>query len=236
MLKDLLAFFSDRVIDIAVPFGFANIAGIQAGAVPRNFSLLRYQQALRMRDLPERWSSLNDDDWRPGLGDYLGPMHYRYAVCRLKENYSRTLSENIERRSKATLLLKRILALTVNRFCPVATSMGASGPIDLGLFEADGGSCRILSEEEELQLEDLRRMVRFFSLFAQVCRCEARCVGTLRRFLGELKKKMDFVDPTEREKDLRGVLSYLLCIGEDLFAFYLFLWELVFTADLDARG
>lgn len=234
MLRDPISLFSEGVVDIAVPFGFANVAQIQIGVPPKDFNLGRYQQALRMRDLPERWSSLNDDDWRPGLGDYLGPMHYRYAICRLREDYSQTLAENAESRGQMSLLLRRVIALTVNRFSPVSLSFGSNGPIDLGLFELESGGCKILADEEELRLEDLQRMVRFLSLFAMVCRCEARHAGTLGRFLSELKKKMDFVDPPEREKGVMDVLSNLLYVGEDLFAFYLLLWELVLSADSNA--
>jgi hypothetical protein len=231
-LQDLVSVFSSNTMDTAVAVAFANIAQVTAGiASPNGFDLKRYHQSLRELDLPERWSSLNDDDWRPGIGDYLGPMHYRYAIRQMRENYTQTLVENGQKRGKVLALLKRVRTFTLCRFASIPLTFHDT--IDLGLFETDDMSCRIMSEYEELRQEDLQEMVRFLSLFAQVCRCEARYPETLNRFFYVLKEKMDFAHRSEREKDLKSILSYLLYLGEDLFAFYLLLWELVFTADME---
>ncbi|HYA39910.1 MAG TPA: hypothetical protein VEF34_01295 [Syntrophobacteraceae bacterium] len=231
-LCDLIGTFESGAMDLAIMGAFANAAEINRGRAPEGFDLTRYRTTLKMTDLPEKWSALNDDDWRPGLGDYLGPMHYRYAICRTKGNYTQTLDENADRRGNALRLTKRLIAFTLNRFASAVPNLGASGAIDLGLFDTHTERCRIIPEHEEMQNEDLQGIVRFLSLFAQICRCEPRHPGTLERFFRKVKEKMDLSDPANKEKDLRGILSYLLNIGEDLFAFYLLLWELVFSAEL----
>lgn len=234
---NLVTTFSNEVVDMAAASGFANFAHVAAGAaLPKGFDLSRYGAALRARDFHERWSALNDDDWRPGAGDYLGPMHYRYAICQTRANYDRSLAENSLRRGRAISLLRRVRNLTLRSFAPAVPAFGTNGFIDLGLFETDGNPCRLQSDTEELHKEQLQWMVRFLSLFAQVCRLEARQRGVLGRFFDHLKERMEFAEPVRKDEELKGVLSYVLYLGEEIFAFYLLLWELVFTADLDVRG
>jgi len=232
-LDDLREVLSRNEVDLgAVLSGFGNFADVARGtSPPKNFDLMRYKAALVSLDLPERWSALNDDEWRPGEGDFLGPMHYRYAVCSMRDTYGEVLVENGVRRGNTLRLLNRVAAFTLGRYIDLPANL-RNGPIDLGLLQFESGSCRLEPEHEELKREDLEKMTRFLSLFAQVCRVEPRRPGTLDRFLDDLRGRLDIPDAKEREKDLRGVLSYLLYVGGEVFAFYLLLWEFVFNADL----
>ena len=99
--------------------------------------------------------------------------------------------------------------------------------IDLGLFDGEDINTELISDEEAQKRENLISTIRFLSLFAQICRSESRCEGSLVKFFAAIKQ-LNFTDNTARK-----ILSYLLYIGEDIFSFYLLLWELAFTADCD---
>ncbi len=234
--NDPVRVFSAGIVDDAVLGGFANPAGIIGGESPRGFDFTRYLEAMRMRDLPERWSALNDDNWQPGLGDYLGPMHYRYCITRLKFTYTRTFGENLGRHGKALTLLRKVKTFSFAGLSRRHVPENGCTVTDLGLFETENGLGRLLSESDQQQAEDLQAIVRFLALFAGVCRFEARHPGILKRFLYEIREKMEFSEPADRERDLRGILSYLLYVGEELFAFYLMLSELIFVTDEKEEG
>ena len=74
-------------------------------------------------------------------------------------------------------------------------------------------------------------MIQFLSVFAQVCRHDVRNPGVLQSFIHKLSGQV-----ANGLNELQGVLGYLLFIGEDIFAFYLLLWEVVFQADMDSIG
>lgn len=78
--------------------------------------------------------------------------------------------------------------------------------------------------------EHLQGLVRFLCLFAGVCRLEVRQPGALEAFTRETLAKTDFT-----LGDFKNALGFMLYIGEDLFGFYLLLWELIYCADVDGR-
>jgi len=97
----------------------------------------------------------------------------------------------------------------------------------LGLVDGQSDDEIALLSDEDAQLrENYLGMIGFLSLFAQVCRYEARHLGILDRFINTLGSQAKM-----NATDVERTLGYLLFIGEDIFSFYLLLWEIVFQAD-----
>jgi len=218
-ISDPMGALQDNLLHaLGVIGGFANAALVMRGSPPKEFRLDLYRQALLGTGLSDDQKFRWDEEWQPGPGDYLGPRHYRHAVCKLEDRYLETLPGNEER-------LGRLITFLNNETTPLL-SLYASGtsPVDLGLLDT---ACKVFAEPEEVQRENLQRILRFLALWAYVCRKNAREPNILERFLRDVKIRL--AQPSE----LKGMLSYLLYVGEDVFAFYLLLWELVFTCDLD---
>jgi hypothetical protein len=214
-----------RDFDVAPLLAFSNALQIDCqNACPFGFTLNAYRQALIACDLYETRYLIFRDDWHPGKGDYLGPLHYRYAWQAFHAYYTQSLTGNDRRRGYALRISKwaRMHLGELNTHgLPFHIRQGSIGIGSLDEIPND-------EPDEVAQLrENLTNMERLISLFAQVCRWEARCPGAVSEFMHWLPD-----DPEVKEL----VLAYLLFIGEELLAYYLLLWELVLTADHDLRG
>lgn len=205
-------------------FGFGNVMAMQHGTPPKDFSMDRLRAALGMRNIDDAWSLLSDEDWRPVEGDYLGPVHWRYAFSALSNRYRRTLLGNQRRRGWALQLLRSTWNASLADF---ATGLPAHLDVARGLGELHGGS----AEPEDQTVLNLLDFDRFLCLFAGVCRWEARMPGTLDAWCARLGTAA-----LPDDESLEMALGYLLHIGRECFEFYLLLWELVFAADWDTLG
>ncbi len=228
-LNQLLDIYLNNHFDMASLMGFSNAFTVHSqGEFPKKFNMAQYQAALISRDLSDRWRLLNDDQWHPASGDYLGPMHYRYALMMLKASYRDSLATNSYRRGRLLNLVRAMNSAKIDKFVDDARLIRFTKQIDLGLFEDDDQLPA--SDEIEQEKEHLRNIIRFVSLFAQVCRCETRRKGVMNCFFSDIKQRIQAFDAAA----LKATLCYMLYICEDIFAFYLLLWELIFTADYDA--
>jgi len=229
-LADFMGVIRQQDIDVALPGGFANFAMVAVGqAEPEKFSLVRYQEFFTSRDFEERRRLLNSDQWLPGKGDFLGPMHYRFAFAKLRKKFAGNQIVESEIRGKALSVVRK-----VSDFQP-SIYAGDSSYTNFDRYalnylqpEIDPEN-DVLTDEEAVQWEHLHHIECFLSLFAHACRCDARfrdkVLPALERLLME---NFDF-----QYRDLKKIIGYLLFLGEELFAFYLLLWEAVFTADCD---
>lgn len=228
-LSDLYELFSDNEVDPAILFSFSNAMDVVTQQkCPQGFSLAMYKDAIKQRDINERWRLLNDDQWIPTQGDLLGPMHYRFALTRFQDAYKNSLVTNPGRRGKALFLARKLYNRSLKDFTDNPRFSSLGGDIDLGLFDYEAIQPEYVSDDIAMDRENKLQMIRFLSLFAQICRYEARENESLDSLMSEIITRCEF-----SYKDFSKALGYLIGLGEDLFAYYLLLWELVFTADCD---
>lgn len=226
-MGDLVRAFSSGDLEVAALFGFSNAREVSTqNAKPQSFSFDTYKMGLMARNFPEKNHLLYDDQWLPGSGDYLGPIHYRFAVMKLKEAFENNLIIASLIRGKAINMVQAFSSKHIDCYCSDAGLTDFSHTIDLGLWEKVEENPQDLSEEATTLREHYTGMIRFLSLFAQVCRMESRQPGSIDSFLYSFGKI-----PQLSEKECQQSLAFLLYAGEDLFAFYLLLWEMIFTAD-----
>lgn len=195
---------------------------------PQGFSLAQYKAAIKQRDVNDRWRLLNDDQWIPDQGDLLGPMHYRFALSRFQEAYGNSLTVHSRSRGRALFLSRKFGSSNLKDFTSDGRVPPIGSDIDLGLFDYEVIQPEYIADDIAMDRENKLQMIRFISLFAQVCRYEAREKGPLALFISDTIKRCEF-----SYKDFCKSLGYLIGLGEDLFAYYLLLWEVVFTADCD---
>lgn len=220
--------FSQGVFDGIMVFSFSNNPAIMKGAEPKGFSMKSYVKVLSLEDISSRVGVLYQEDWLPGSGDFLGALHYQWAVKKFKDNYIRTIDGNNFRRTTALGLIKSCSRQATAALCNEALP-DSFKQFSLGLLDSLGSDEVDLFTDEEAQLrENYLDMIHFLSIFAQVCRHDARTPGVLKLFIDELGGQVE-----NGANELHGVLGYLLFIGEDIFAFYLLLWEIVFQVDWD---
>ena len=166
----------------------------------------------------------------PGEGDYLGAMHYQYALSKLKSAYDEIITINAERIGRimgiAGYFSSKRLSDYHHDCCPAHLCK------DIHLALLDGTLNTELMPDEELQnRENMCHIIHFISLFAQICRMESRCSGSLKAFMLDIAKYLQnygFAD-----EYYRRVLGFILHVGEDMFLFYLLLWELALRCDYD---
>jgi len=217
-MKDgILNLFAENVLNQIFAVGYSNIHNMMRGAEPYQFSMKNYREAIMANDLTERMRLLSDDDWVPGKGDYLGALHYLYAMGKLQQRYTDTMAGNDLRRGKALFLCHSMR----NYQIPNLANCLANKPSHLGLISPQTQDDLTVGQEHILQID------RFLSFFAKLCRWESRNKGNLDQFIANANQ----VVGGERLFEL--TLGYLLHIGKDLFSFYLMLWEAVLITDYD---
>lgn len=214
MQHGLLPLFHEAILHQIFAVGYLNVHQIMQGAEPRQFDMRTYKDALKQHDLTDRMRLLKQDDWLPGDGDYLGALHYLYALEKLEQGYQDTLTGNEHRRGKALFLCRSLQHYPI----PGLPTHLAKGMTHLGYFMNDDGNLQIL---QQFILE----ISQFLSLFARICRWEARNSGCLGSFITQAKNIVG--EPNQFE----SVFGYLLYIGKEIFGFYLLLWEAVLRTD-----
>jgi hypothetical protein len=222
----LCQLFTQQHIEQTLAIGFDNVMRMQQGTPPCGFSLKRYRAALGARNIDDAWSRLSREDWRPTEGDYLGPVHWRYALGTMQRRYRATLAGNEARRGWAMRLVRAVRSRPLACLAP---------GIPAHLHDADGLGLMITMPADgwDQEQENLLLIDRMLCLFASVCRWEARGAGPLTAWQQTLRHGLlpDF-DVQAQEQ----AIGYLLYVGRDVFEFYLMLWELVFAADVDAAA
>ncbi|AXW64659.1 hypothetical protein CJO94_24130 (plasmid) [Ralstonia solanacearum] len=208
------------LVHVAAASGFSNLSEMMAGGSPRGFKLDLYVEALRqMGESIEDSFRLEDDSFRPAKGDWLGPVHYRFAMRALELAYEDSLAGNEIRRGQAIGLCRfakqKVPVFPRNYHSRVAGSSPIVTPWQTDEDES-------LPEEVAQRGQNLEQIAHLISLLAFHCRLEARNVGELARFIGVLHGGGIPVEPS---------LTYILQIGEAMFAYYLLLWELVQIAE-----
>jgi hypothetical protein len=218
----VLPLIFDQTLNNMLGGAFSNLAEMQQGLSPKDFSLERYQASLKLEDVSEKLRLLRQHEWQPGDGDYLGALHYRFATEQLSQAFHASMSGNKYRRGKA-LALCRALNIIPLQGVPSHLMVGP-GVIDL--------STGIYDEEYRPSVEEdhLKDIIRFLSQYARACRWEIRVPGTLEQIQQKACQHLG------SKEDFDLVLCYLLLLGKDVFMFYLLLWESAFKTDVDHLG
>ena len=204
----------------AAAMGFSNFPAITRGQAPRNFSLDVYCDALRQIALTASdMARLEESNFEPEAGDYLGPIHYRYAKSRLLVCYEHTLDGNGIRRGQGINLsgyAKKVMP-TLNGM--VLKRLKGSRPhVDPWPQVPNDG----VAEEQAQSQENLSNIQHFLSLLALHCRASARSYESLPTFQSTLNAS---------GLPVGACLAYLLQVGDSLFAYYLLLWEVVLSGE-----
>lgn len=208
------------LIHLSAASAFENFAKMAQGAKPYGFSLDKYVEALRQTNDPLGVSlKLENDAYRPGAGDWLAPVHYKFSWRALEAAYERTLGGNEIRRGQAIGLCrffrKRFPSFNEDYHHRL---VGKSPHIDPWPLPEDES----LPPEIAQRRENLAEFAHLLSALAYHCRLGARQPAQLDEFMSLLKTSEIPVAPC---------LTYLLQIGEAMIAYYLLLWELVQKAD-----
>lgn len=217
MKYGLLPLFHEGVLNQIFAFGYQNVGKIiSQGEKPSQFNMKEYKNALMMNDLTNRIRLLRQEDWLPGDGDYLGALHYLYALGKLEERYQDTLTGNQHRRGTGLFLCRAMQHYPI----PNLPTHLSTGITHLGYFTQDDNN---LTDMQQFIME----IAQFLSLFAKICRWAARNNGCLSQFITCARSHV------EGAHQLESTLGYLLYIGKEIFGFYLMLWEAVLRTDYD---
>lgn len=201
--------------------GFSNFPAVARGSNPHAFTLAGYADALQQVDGGQAdLIRLEEAGYVPGAGDYLGPLHYKYAMSCLDAAYENSLGGNEIRRGQAIGLCRHIRKEMPGVHESFLARLKGTRP------HVDPWSCpeESMTSEQAQKQETLANMLHFLSLLALSCRASARSPEPLQVFTATLKSA---------DIPVEGCVSYLLQIGEAFFAYYLLLWELVLTSEQD---
>lgn len=229
--QGLTALFQDGVFDPIAAAGFGNFVQMQTqGAEPVGFQLNHYRTALEVQQVSERLRLLNQEDWQPSGGHYLGALHYLYATQQLHEAYRQTLgghdaddpTGNHWRRGQALHLAQQLRRYNIQDFVQAVPAHWVMNgvPDSLGLLH------HISTTQDEQEQENLEDFIHALSLLAQVCRWETRQAGALEKFTKTCDALLE-----NQANTTRLAWTYLFFIGEAVFGFYLLLWEMAIMAE-----
>ena len=213
------AVFGD-LLHLCVAMGFSNFPAIARGAAPKNFSVESYVQALRQVESSSfDFVRLEDSTFMPDSGDFLGPIHFRWAKVRLKASYENTLDGNSIRRGQAIGL-----CLYFRKVMP--TINGAAFPRLKGIRPYiepwPVTDDEFMSSDVAQQNENLANIQHFLSMFALHCRAAERNPNSLKSLMTTLKAS---------ELPVEACIAYLLQVGDSFFAYFLLLWEVALKGE-----
>src|SRR5690606_25095541 len=98
------AVFPDLINPVAA-MGFANCPEVMRGGKPNGYSLPNYLAAIRETgSVASDLYRLEDSGFTPVPGDFLGSLHYKYALRKLEESYDLCRSGNDLRLGQVILL------------------------------------------------------------------------------------------------------------------------------------
>lgn len=207
------------LIHPAAASAFSNFAAIMRGDTPNGFYLEQYCIALKQTSHPiEDAFKLENDNFQPGDGDWLGPVHYKFAMRSLESNYERTLGGN-EVRGQALNMCKFIKQQVPLFNGDTNPRLQGKQPHFNPWAVADDG---LLDDSIAQRNENLALFGHGISLMAYHCRLASRSPEKLQPFINKLNAS---------GMPVENCLSYLLQTGEALFGFYLLFWEFVIRAE-----
>ena len=207
-----------ETLHLAAASGFSNLSEIGRGGMPRDFRFDHYVDALRsLSDSVADASTLETEGFRPRNGQWLGPVHHKFAIRSLETAYERSLSGNEIRRGQAMGLCRHVS----QRIPSIPPGFGNLGGLPTVVAPWPRKDDESLPDELLQRNQNLDQIEHLLSLLAFHCRAGARKRDALQPFLNVLHGSSSPVESS---------LAYLLQIGDALFAYYLLLWELVHNA------
>lgn len=193
---------------------------------PRSFILAAYRQALSMTQLEDAYR-LDDERFLPGPGELLGPVHLAHAWRDLERGYAASVPMPSARKALAVALARSAhQRYSVFDESVPAGLRGQPVVIRLKSFKSED-----VDEAEQQRQETMVRIATVCGLLAWHCRLEVRREGSLKLLmlnLHVLRKRIEV--PGNGVVDC---IAYYLHVAPALFAYYLLLWELVLTVELD---
>lgn len=199
-LERPLVHFPAHVVHSFVAVGFG-LERMIANNPPAAFDFGAYRQVLLSSPLPQSFPR----DWLPADSELLGRVHYQASWERMRDRYRETLSGNDARRQHGMRLCRE-----VERKEPVQA-------LCLRRLE------RKFDESESVEEGLLHAIECFLSLLAKKCREDSYAPGVL----ADYQRRLQLMLVTGNESfPLSQILSLVLQLGGDLFAFYLLLWDL----------
>lgn len=206
---------------------FKNLAEVMHGRRPKGFQLSTYREALQQTTLDCAYQ-LDDELFLPKEGDLLGPLHLAHAWRDLERRFV-TCQLMPSRRKSAAVALARALQRHETAF-DQAVPAGLRGQSLLLWLRRP--TANELDEGEQLKLEHMEYIAQACAWLAWYCRLEMRSEGALNTFHAKLVTLRNQVEiPGMQVSDC---LAYYLQVAPAMFSFYLLLWELVLTVELDA--
>ena len=213
---DMHSLFGTKLHNAAV-MGFTNLPEVMRGGKPKGFSLSNYSAAIASMLAGENLYRLDEEGYRPSPGDYLGPLHYIYATRQLEIAYDRmpTIYQSI--RGQAINLCRHLRRQMPNLTRDDSPNL-AGQPPHIQPWPGDDA----LPDHLAQRAEDLANIAQFLSWYAYHSRLEAKRPGSQEELLSKFNSL---------GIQLNKPLTYLLQVGDALFAYYLLLWELIITAE-----
>lgn len=214
------------VLHPAAATPFVNLPEVVRGLRPKGFNLGKYREALRQTKL-EGVYQLEDELFMPREGELLGPLHLAHAWRDLERGLvaSQLMPNN---RKSAALALARKLGLHRGNFDQSAVGGLRGQPLLLKLGAQPGDQS---DDAEQLKWEQMEHIAIACALLAWYCRLERRQEGALRGFhslLASLRQQIEVPGAT-----VSDCIAYYLQVAPAMFSFYLLLWELVQTVELE---
>ena len=214
------------IIHPCAAMAFKNAAEVTRGRRPREFELAKYRVLLTQMQ-PQSIDRLDDELFLPANGDLLGPLHLAHSWRDLERGFDSNQSMPSPR--KVTALALARLLYRKNAAFDQTVPPGLRGQARvLNLHQSDAEE---IDPGRQLKFEHMERIANVCALFAWHCRMEARAKGSLDSFwsnLAALRKQVEVPGPT-----VSDCVGYYLHIAPAMFSFYLLLWELVMTIELD---
>jgi len=205
---------------------FMNKAEVMKGWRPRGFSLSAYREVLSQTKLEGAYQ-LEDELFLPQVSELLGPLHLAHCWRDLERGFASSQLMPNNRKSAALALAKKLGLHRSNFDQKVVNGLkGQSLLLRLGKPDDDQ-----LDDSEQLKWEQMEHVALAVAWLAWFCRLEHRQPGVLSGFhsqLGNLRKQVEVPGGT-----IADCIAYYLQVAPAMFAFYLLLWELVQTVELD---
>jgi hypothetical protein len=205
---------------------FVNIAEMMHGRRPKGFNLVTYRAALQQTKLEAAYQ-LEDELFLPKDGELLGPLHLAHCWRDLERGFTSS-QLMLNNRKSAALALAKKLALHRSNFDQAVFNGLKGQPLLLRLGKPHDDQ---LDDGEQLKWEHMEHVALACAWLAWFCRLEHRQPGVLSGFhslLGNLRKQVEVPGGT-----IADCIAYYLQVAPAMFAFYLLLWELVQTVELD---
>lgn len=221
----MVSAFGDTLHPVSAA-AFDNFAEVSRGKRPRHFLLAQYLDTLRRNPIDEPFR-LDDESFVPQAGELLGPMHLAHAWRDLERGYARSMLMEAPRKALAASV-SHALYQRRQRFDQAAPKGLQEQPLVLTLLPVRLDD---MDDAEKQRHENLVQLANTCAWFAWYCRLEPRQPGSLaegHERLTTIRNAIPMQGP-----NVSDCLAHYLHVAPAMFAFYLLLWELVLTAEMD---